>query len=58
MITVARLIEELQKYPPDALAYAYEGEFVGIVIVSHKEGSNGLRKHLGEIAASESDEAE
>lgn len=52
MITIAKLIEELQKYPQDALAYAYEGEFVGIVIVS----GDRLRKRLGEIPASESDE--
>jgi hypothetical protein len=49
MITVAKLIEELQKYPRDALVYAYEGEFIGIVIVSDDE----QRKQLGEIPASE-----
>jgi len=53
MITIAELIKELQKYPPDALAYAYEGEIIGIVIVDAKE-----TKQLGEIlASSEDDEA-
>jgi len=31
-ITVAELIAELQKYPMDAIAYAYEGEITGVVI--------------------------
>jgi len=33
MIQLAKLYEELQKFPEDALAYAYEGEDTGIVIV-------------------------
>ncbi len=57
MITVKKLIEELKKYPPDALAYAYEGEFVGIVIVSLDKDGKRL-KQLGEIPASERDELE
>ncbi len=58
MIKVSKLIEELKKYPPDALAYAYEGEFVGIVIVSEpKEGKN-WGEQLGEIPASERKELE
>ncbi len=32
MITVKKLIEILQSLPEDALAYAYEGEVVAIVI--------------------------
>jgi hypothetical protein len=51
MITVAKLLEELQKYPPDALAYAYEGEFIGIVVVDAKQ-----TKQLGEIPASSEDD--
>lgn len=47
MITVAKLIEELQKYPPNALCYAYEGEVVGVVII------NGDREELGYIEAPE-----
>jgi hypothetical protein len=34
MIPVKRLIEILQEVPEDALAYGYEGEVVGIIIVS------------------------
>ena len=34
MIEVSKLIEELQKLPPNAYAYAYEGEVTGIVVVS------------------------
>ncbi|MCI0552912.1 MAG: hypothetical protein L0287_18325 [Anaerolineae bacterium] len=39
MIAVKRLKEILQELPEDALAYAYEGEVVGIIFVSsnHKE---------------------
>ncbi|MCI0697590.1 hypothetical protein L0337_36990 [candidate division KSB1 bacterium] len=51
MITVAKLIKALKKYPPDALAYAYEGEFIGIVIVDAEE-----TKQLGEIPASSEDD--
>ena len=58
MITVAKLIKELQKYPSKALAYAYEGEFVGIVIVSREKDADGWRKFLGQIRASERDELE
>jgi hypothetical protein len=53
MISVAKLIKELEKYPSNALAYAYEGEFIGIVIVDAEK-----MKQLGEIpASSEDDEA-
>jgi hypothetical protein len=48
MITVGKLIEKLQSFPPDALAYAYEGEMTGVVVV----GKNGVP--LGEITASAS----
>jgi len=34
VITVKELIEELKKFPEDALVYAYEGEIVGVVITS------------------------
>lgn len=57
MITVARLIEELKKFPPDALAYAYEGEITGIVIVGkeirHRPDGGKGRDQLGHILASE-----
>lgn len=32
MRTVESLITELQKFPPQAKCYAYEGEVIGIVI--------------------------
>lgn len=35
MRTVQRLIEELQKFPPDAEVAAYEREDTGIVIEGH-----------------------
>jgi len=34
MIPIKRLLETIQELPEDALAYAYEGEIVGIVFVS------------------------
>ena len=34
MISVKRLKEILEELPDDALAYAYEGEVVGIIFVS------------------------
>lgn len=59
MITVAALIAELQEYPPDALAYAYEGSEVGVVIVGkdivvYPNGGKG-RPELGFIVANERD---
>lgn len=32
MRTVKSLIEELKKFPDDAVCFAYEGEVIGIVI--------------------------
>lgn len=32
MRTVSDLITELQKFPPDAVCYAYEGEVCGVVV--------------------------
>jgi hypothetical protein len=57
MITVRKLIEELKEYPLDALAYAYEGSEVGIVIVgrnivTNHHGGKG-RPELGFIVANE-----
>jgi hypothetical protein len=34
--TVAEVIAFLQKFPPDAYAYAYSGESTGIVVVDTK----------------------
>ena len=33
MRTVSNLIEELQKCPPDAWCYAYQGEVSGIIVL-------------------------
>jgi hypothetical protein len=67
MILVSKLIEELKKFPPDALAYAYEGEITGIIVVSAKSEDENLHKfsnsyrqggyqrQLGHISASEDD---
>jgi hypothetical protein len=44
---VSKLIEELGKFPPDALAYAYEGEVIAVVVVD----ANG--RELGWIPATE-----
>ena len=53
MITVKKLMQKLKQYPPDALAYAYEGEGVGIVIVRTAEGAIG--EEIDFIPASDSD---
>lgn len=37
MKTVKELIEELKKFPEDALCYGYEGECVGISIETKDE---------------------
>jgi len=47
MIPVKRLIEIIQELPEDALAYAYEGEVVGIIFVSTDD------KELGYIPTKE-----
>jgi hypothetical protein len=41
MISVKRLKEILEELPNDALAYAYEGEVVGIVFVSAEDKELG-----------------
>jgi hypothetical protein len=43
MRTVKWLIEQLSKYPEDALCYAYEGEDTGVVIVIPGRGSSFIR---------------
>jgi len=52
MKTVAQVIAELQKFPPDAWCYAYEGEMHGIVVVALRD--DHLNSQLGEIYVSES----
>ena len=50
MITVAEMIQALQKFPPNALCYAYEGEITGVVVV------NGDGDELGYVSAPEGDQ--
>lgn len=40
MKTVKELKKELEKFPEDAMTYAYEGECVGITVT--KDGKNGF----------------
>jgi hypothetical protein len=47
MIKISNLIEELKKFPPDSLAYAYEGESTCVVVCDK------TRAELGYIPASE-----
>lgn len=47
-ITVKSMIEQLSKYPEDALCYAYEGEIIGVVIADKED-----KKELGYIIAGE-----
>ena len=47
MIPIKRLKEILEELPEDALAYAYEGEVVGIIFVSADD------KELGYIPTKE-----
>jgi len=55
MIRVGKLIEELQKFPIDALAYGYEGDIVGLVISAAEKNEHGYRDVLGHIPATEKD---
>jgi hypothetical protein len=54
MITVAKLREELEKFPDDAVCFAYEGEVIGIVIERPGERMQGQ----GVIYCSESEDVE
>ncbi len=47
MIRIDKLIEELKKFPQDALVYGYEGEIIGIVVTDRAD------KQLGYILAGE-----
>lgn len=60
MKTVAALIEELRKFPPDALTYAYEGEVRGVIVVeptitTYSHGGRA-RRQLGYVPATEGDD--
>lgn len=53
MISVGKLIEALQKFPPDALARVFEGAVDGVVIVAPTKNAHGGRDQLGCIRAVE-----
>ena len=53
MKTVAQLIEELSKFPPDAYAAAYSAEATGIVIYPTTFATYGL----WDIRSNEADES-
>jgi len=62
MRLVKDLIAELQRFPPDARCYAYEGEITGVVVTeveytTNREGGRG-RRELGWVTCSESDRKE
>jgi len=52
MIKVKNLIKQLQRFPEDAYAYAYEGEVCAVVIVNSTD--TFCNKELGYIGCSES----
>ena len=54
MRTVASMIEELQKFPPDCVCFAYEGEVQGLTI----ERAGERLRNQGVIHCSESDSIE
>jgi len=51
MISVRELIEELQKFPPDALARGFEGIVDGVIVVASSKNAYGGRDQLGCITA-------
>jgi len=53
MIKTSELIKELKKFPPNSYAYAYEGEIVGIVLVSSQDTGSPKNKEFGYIRCSE-----
>ena len=42
MKTVKKMIEELKKFPEDAVCYAYEGEANGLTIISKDSNKHGF----------------
>jgi hypothetical protein len=56
MRSVKSMIDELQKFPEDAMCYAYEGEVTGLVIIKPNSGSLKQDANLGVIWATESKE--
>jgi len=58
MIPVAKLIEELQKFPPGALARGFEGVSDGVVVVAPNKNAYGGRDQLGCIRCDATDSAD
>jgi len=56
MRTIKSMIEALQKFPYDAMCYAYEGEVTGIVIVVRDKTETFKQETLGVVSATEDDE--
>jgi len=54
-VRVSKLIKELQKYPMDANARAYEGEVCGIIVENHVDWDDDYEM-LGVIDAHESED--
>jgi hypothetical protein len=42
MRSVKSLIAELQKFPPDAVCWVYEGEACGVVVVPSRESRDSI----------------
>lgn len=49
MIMIKFLIEELKKFPQDALCYGYEGEMIGLSVVDHADKQLGFI-HTGSMS--------
>ena len=52
-LTVGELIQELQKLPPNAPLYAYQGEFNGIVVLDPELNEYGRHVEIALIDAPE-----
>ena len=55
MIRLSQLIEELNKFPADALVHIYDGEIFCITVVAAAKGNHGFHDELGYIKAGEND---
>ena len=51
MISVHDLIEELQKFPPEALVRGFEGIVDGVIVLASSKTAYGGRDQLGRITA-------
>lgn len=53
MRTVESLIRELQKFPPDAMSHAHEGERCGVTILVRQPSKHSSVTLLGFVDATE-----